>query len=262
MDIADSGSTTPRTVQSVTRAISLLKEIARTPQPSTLSDLARDAGLSKPAVYNLLKTLEVEGLVRKDADARYSLTWGMYELGTSVLRGVDVSRVARVHLDSLAVETGEAALLAILDEESVLYLDRGQSAETFVMVANVGRRSPLHTNASGKILLAGQDPHFIDRVLSGPLERRTERTIVDRRALLAELDRVRSVGYAVCVEEQEVGLSSIAVPIHDHTGGVGAALTIAGPASRVNNAAWDRLLEKLRKEASEISVQLGAPAAA
>jgi len=262
MDAADTEPSTPRTVQSVTRAISLLKEIARTPQPSGLSDLARAAGLSKPAVYNLLKTLEVEGLVRKDADARYSLTWGMYELGSSVLRGVDVSRIARVHLDTLAVETGEAALLAILDDVSVLYLDRGQSAETFTMVANVGRRSPLHTNASGKVLLAGQDPSFINHILAGPLERRTEHTIVDRRELLRQLDIARREGYAVCIEEQEVGLSSIAVPIRDHTGAVSAALTIAGPTSRVNDRSWDDLRTRLDKEAREISAQLGATVAA
>ncbi len=262
MAIPETDPSAPRTVQSVTRAVALLKEIARTPQPSTLSDLARAAGLSKPAVYNLLKTLEIEGLVRKDDDARYTLTWGMYELGTAVLRGVDVSRIARVHLDNLAVQTGEAALLAILDDDSVLYLDRGQSAETFTMVANVGRRSPLYTNASGKVLLAGQSPQFIDRILAGPLEKRTPHTIVDRRELLTELDQVRRNGYATCREEQEVGLSSIAVPVLDHTGGVTAALTIAGPASRVNDLAWDGLLGNLRKEAREISERLGSTVAA
>lgn len=253
--------TGPRTVRSVLHAVTLLKEIARSPQPTTLSDLARAVGLSKPAAFNLLKTLELEGLIRKDVDARYSLTWGIYELGTAVLRGVDVSRIARPHLDTLAEQTGEAVLLAILDEASVLYLDRGQSAETFAMVANVGRRSPLHTNASGKVLLAGRPPTFVAEVLATPLERKTPRTIVDRSVLEDELDRVRTRGYATCSEEQEVGLSSIAVPVRDHTGAVHAALTIAGPSSRVNDKSEARLLGLLQREAHSISAQLGAPAA-
>lgn len=242
-------------------AVTLLKEIARTPQPNTLSDLARAVELSKPAAYNLLKTLEVEGLVRKDAEARYALTWGIYELGSAVVRGVDVSRIARVHLDALAVDTGEAVLLAILDEDSVLYLDRGQSAETFSMVANVGRRSPLHTNASGKILLAGQPQAYIDRILGNPLERKTEQTITNRKALALELERVRKEGFATCAEEQEAGLSSVAVPVRDYTGSVHAALTIAGPTSRVNPGSIPGLLGMLRAEAVQISAQLGAPAA-
>lgn len=253
-----SGVAKPRTVQSVTRAVKLLKEIGRNTEPSSLSDLARNAELSKPAVYNLLKTLEVEGLVRKNADARYSLTWGVYALGTAVLKGVDVSRISRPHLDRLAVKSGEAALLAIIDEDSVLYLDRGQSAESFSMVANAGRRSPLHTNASGKVLLAGQDPVFIDRILDGPLERSTEFTHVDRREILSELEQVRQDGFAVCSQEREIGLSSISVPIYDHTGTVHAAITIAGPSARLDQHAHSHLLEMLKAEAAIISNQLGA----
>lgn len=259
MTRTDDGVSAPRTVQSVTRAVTVLKEIGRTTEPSSLSDLARSVQLSKPAVYNLLKTLEIEGLVRKGPDARYSLDWGMYELGTAVLRGVDVSRVARLHLDRLAVRSGEATLLAILDSGSVLYLDRGQSTETFSMVANMGRRSPLHSNASGKVLLAGQDPEVIDRILQEPLQRSTPQTIVDPRALRRELDHVRRQGYALCSQEQEVGLSSVSVPIRDHTGSVHAALTVAGPSARVEHRVESELVDLLRCEAREISRQLGAP---
>lgn len=259
MTTTDDGTAAPRTVQSVTRAVTVLKEIGRSTEPSSLSDLARTVQLSKPAVYNLLKTLEIEGLVRKSSDARYSLGWGMYELGTAVLRGVDVTRVARLHLDRLAVRTGEAALLAIIDDGSVLYVDRGQSDEAFSMVANVGRRSPLHSNASGKVLLAGQDPAFLDRMLEEPLQRSTPHTIVDRTALLDELERVRQQGFGLCSQEQELGLSSVSVPIRDHTGSVHAALTVAGPSTRVEHRAELDLVDLLRAEAREISDQLGAP---
>ncbi|WP_046470180.1 IclR family transcriptional regulator [Allosalinactinospora lopnorensis] len=258
-ETAASAASSPRTVQSVTRAVRLLKEIGRAAEPSALSDLAREAGLSKPAVYNLLKTLEIEGLVRKGSDARYSLTWGIYELGTAALRGVDVSRIARSHLDSLAARTGEATLLAILEDDAVLYLDRGQSAETFSMIANVGRRSPLHTNASGKVLLAGQDPIVIDRILDGPLERSTPCTHVDRREILSELELVRREGFALCSQEQEIGLSSVSVPIRDHTGSVHAALTVAGPSTRVDRRAKLDLVDTLKSESAVISEKLGAP---
>lgn len=259
MATTDGGASAPRTVQSVTRAVTVLKEIGRSPAPSSLGDLARSVQLSKPAVFNLLKTLEIEGLVRKGPDARYSLGWGMYELGAAVLRGVDVTRVAPLHLDRLAERAGEATLLAILDAGSVLYLDRGQSSEAFSMVANVGRRSPLHSNASGKVLLAGQDPAVLERLLERPLERSTPHTITDRRALLAELEQVRRQGFALCAQEQELGLSSVSVPIRDHTGSVHAALTVAGPSARVEHRAEPELVDLLRAEAAEISEQLGAP---
>jgi len=260
---ADTGgpaeTTGPRTVRSVLHAITLLKAIAQNPTtPSSLSELAKSAGLSKPATFNLLKTLELEGLIRKDGEARYSLTWGMYELGSSVLHGVDVSRIARAHLDALALETSEAVLLAILDEDSVLYLDRGQSAETFAMVANVGRRSPLHSNASGKMLLAGEPDVYVERILSRPLEPRTPHTVTDPDVLRAQLAEARANDYAVCREEQEIGLSSISVPIRDYTGSSHGVITIAGPANRIAGTALDELLTPLRATAAAISKELGA----
>ena len=132
----------PRIVRSVARAAALLKALAARGKPMGLSDLARAIEISKPATFHLLRTLELEGFVAKSAEATYQLDWGLYELGSAVIRSVDLTRVTRLHLDRLAEETGEAVLLSILDGESVLYLDRGQSTESFTMVANVGRRSP------------------------------------------------------------------------------------------------------------------------
>ncbi|HEU0257280.1 MAG TPA: IclR family transcriptional regulator [Microbacteriaceae bacterium] len=250
----------PRTVRSVVHAVWLLKEISLSPTPSSLGSLAAAIGLSKPATFNLLKTLEVEGLVAKDDAARYRLTWGVYELGSAVVRSADLSRVSRIHLDRLADETGEAVLLAILNERTVLYIDRGQSGDSFAMVANVGRRSPLHTNASGKVLLAGQPDDFVEEILRGPLERHTDFTIVDPVRLRAELSAVRRDGYALCEQEQETGLSSVSVPVTDYTGGVLAALTIAAPSQRIDHESIPAMRDALLRAAQAISTQMGAAA--
>ena len=153
---------------------------------------------------------------------------------------MDLTRVTRLHLDRVAEETGEAVLLSILDGESVLYLDRGQSTESFTMVANVGRRSPLHTNASGKILLAHQDQQFIAGVLGKPLPANTPATVCNPRELEAQLLEARRDGYATCWQEQELGLCSVAVPIFDYTGKACAAMAIAGPAERVSKQSVSR----------------------
>ena len=72
-----------------------------------MSDVARRVNLSKTATYHLLRTLELEKFVAKDAGSRYRLSWGVYELGSSVIRSIDLTRVARVHVDNLAEETGD-----------------------------------------------------------------------------------------------------------------------------------------------------------
>lgn len=250
----------PRVVQSVARAVGLLKTLAAAGQAMSLSELATSAGLSKPSTFHMLRTLELEGFVSKTAQATYQLDWGLYELGSAVIRSVDLTRVARVHLDHLAERTGEAALLSILDGDSVLYLDRGQAVESFSMVANMGRRSPLHTNASGKVLLAHQPEEFIAEFLSRRLEPRTQATLIDPRELNQSLAAVRLNGYSTCWEEEELGLCSVAVPIWDYTGKVCAAMAIAGPSQRVNATTGPDLVRQLRADAALVSQALGAPA--
>ena len=250
----------PRVVRSVARAAALLKALAARGKPMGLGELAQSISISKPATFHLLRTLELEGFVAKGTDATYQLDWGLYELGSAVIRSVDLNRIARIHLDRLAEETGEAVLLGILDGQSVLYLDRGQATESFSMVANIGRRSPLHTNASGKVLLAYQEQEFIASALATDLMANTPATIVDPEVLEQELREARRDGYATCWQEQELGLCSIAVPIFDYTGKACASMAIAGPAERVTKRAVAGLVKRLHEEAHEVSVQLGVAA--
>jgi DNA-binding IclR family transcriptional regulator len=247
----------PRTVQSVSRAARLLKALGKSSGPMSLSELSRKVDLSKPATYNLLKTLEIGGLIAKDPDTRYRLSWGIYELGSAVVRSMDLTRLARFHLDRLAKQTGEAVLLGILDDGTTLYLDRGQADATFGMVANIGRRSALHSNASGKVLLAGQSPDYIRAFLDKGLKAFTSNTITDPAALLAELDKVGRRGYATCWQEREVGLSSISVPLRNHNDKIQAAMTIAAPTSRLNSRTLSQFLVPLQEEAAAVSTKLG-----
>ncbi|VXB65492.1 IclR family transcriptional regulator [Arthrobacter sp. 9V] len=244
-------------MQSVARAAHLLKALGRFSRPTSLSDLARRVELSKPATYNLLKTLEVEGLVSKDADARYQLSWGIYELGSAVVRSIELTKLSRFHLDRLATETNAAVLLGILDDDNVLYLDRGQTSSTFGMVANSGRRSSLHATASGKVLLANQAEDYVHGYISRGLKAYTSNTITDYETLREELGKIARRGYATCWEEREVGLSSLSVALRNYSGSVQASLTVAAPSNRLNTRNLSRFLVPLQREAEAISVKLG-----
>lgn len=247
-----------RIVQSVARAAQMMKAMAGSTRPLTLSELARQVSMSKPAAFHLLRTLVVEGLVRKREDASYELSWGVWELGASVTRNLDIVKISRFHLDRLAESTGESILLSVLDGHSVIYLDRSQANSGFSMIAGTGRRSSLHANASGKVLLAHSGRDFIDEILSTPLTAFTSATITDPLELNQELGQVRTQGFAVCWQEQELGVSSLGVPIRDYSGGVVAALALAGPAGRVNRQSANKLVTALSAEAQHIARELGA----
>ena len=249
----------PRRIQAVDHGIDLLNCLARSGRPMGVSDLARKTGLSKATVHHLLATFESRRFVMQDPNtSHYRLAWALYELGSSVVRDVELSRVARPYLDRLAAQTGESVLLGILDDDSVLYLDRGEAPGGLRMMANAGRRSPLHATASGKVLLAYcADAELIERVLASDLPRLTQTTDIEPEALRRQLVQVRTRGYATCWQEREVGLCSVAVPLRDYTGQVVGSLTLAGPAARLTRRTLQAHLSPLRVTARDIELHIG-----
>lgn len=252
----DSGS---RRVQAVDRALDILDCMGAAGRPLGVSDIARRTGHSKATVHHVLSTLASRRYVMQDPyTSAYRLGWVLYELGTSVVRDVEFTRAARPFLDSLAHETGESILLGILDNDAVLYLDRGESPSGLRMVANAGRRGPLHATASGKVLLAfAPDAQLVERILSKPLQKLTRSTITDPDALRRQLATVRTRGYAVCRQEREIGLCSIAVPLRNYTGTVVGSLALASPAQRLNKISLAGYLKALQAAAHQIEVHIG-----
>jgi Transcriptional regulator len=250
----------PRRIKAVDHAIDVLEVMGEAACPIGVSEIARRTHLSKATVHHLLVTLETRRFVMRDADsALYKLSWALYELGSNVVRDVDLSRIARPYLDKLAVQTGESVLLGILDGDSVLYIDRGEAPAGLRMRANAGRRGPLYATASGKMLLAFAST-LLDQILSRPLEKLTKSTITDPAILRHDLAEARQRGYATCWQEREVGLCSVAVPLHDYRGTVVAALTVAGPASRLTTRTLQDHLGPLLAAARRIEAHLGASA--
>jgi DNA-binding IclR family transcriptional regulator len=248
-----------RRVRAVDHAVDVLEAMAKVGRAVGVSDLARMTGLSKATVHHLLATLEARRFVMRDPNSPlYRLSWALYELGSNVVRDVDLSRIARPYLDRLAVQTKESVLLGILDGDSVLYLDRGEAPMGLQMRANAGRRGPLHATASGKVLLANSaDPGLLERLLAKPLPRLTTTTITDPVVLRRELSEVRVQQYATCWQEREVGLCSVAVPLRDYTGAVIGSLAVAGPATRLTAATLPAHLAPLQVMGRHIEAHLG-----
>ena len=247
-----------RPVQALAHAIDVLEALAQRGEMG-VSEISREIGLSKTAVYNILATFEGRRMVNRDpVTSRYRLGWRVYELGAELLRHNELTPLARPLLKQLAQRTGETVLFGILDRTGVTYVDRVESDRSIRMVAAPGRQAALHATASGKVLLAHQPTEFVDEVLSEPLPPLTPETITDPEDMRAELRRVVDRGYADCIRENEPEICSISVPVRDYSGGVAAALTVAAPATRFTEPARRAALTVLNEIADELAVQLGS----
>jgi DNA-binding IclR family transcriptional regulator len=157
---------------------------------------------------------------------------------------------------ALAAETGETVNIAVLSEHSALYLDQVAGSSALQPHNWVGQHIPLHATSNGKVLLSGLPADEVD-TLVGDLTRYTSQTMVTRARLHEELELVRTRGYAVAVDELEVGLTAAAAPIRNMHGDVIASMSVSGPSFRMPEETLDEVVARLTEAALEVSHRLG-----
>ncbi len=243
-------------VQSVDRAVTILEVLARHGEMG-VTEVAGELGVHKSTAFRLMSTLEGRGLVEQTADrGKYQLGVGLLRLAGATTARLDVVQEARPICKALAAATGETVNVAVLSESSAFYLDQIAGSSALQPHNWVGQHIPLHATSNGKVLLSGLPVERLDEVLHG-LPAYTGLTITKRSALRKELDTVREQGYAVAVDELEVGLTAVAAPIRNAHGDVIASLSVSGPTFRLGADKLDEVVPQLQQAAEEVSHRLG-----
>jgi IclR family acetate operon transcriptional repressor len=242
-------------VQSLERAFDLLERMADAGGEVGLSELSAGSGLPLPTIHRLMRTLVACGYVRQQPNRRYALGPRLIRLGESASRLLGTW--ARPYLAELVEATGETANMALLDGDEVVYVAQVPSRHSMRMFTEVGRRVLPHSTGVGKALLADVPPQDVRALLARTgMPAATERTITEPDAFLAELGRIRDLGYAVDDNEQEVGVRCLAVTVPDSP--TAAAISISGPAGRVTEAATDKIVPVLHAVARRLSQALSS----
>jgi DNA-binding IclR family transcriptional regulator len=263
LDLGDGSDRALNGAQVVDRVLDILEAFEWLGPQLGVSELSRALNLKKATTHRLLASLRRRDIVAQDPlTRRYHLGMRLWQLGMLALNQVDWIDRARPYLRQLRDETGETTHLAILDEGQVLYIDKVESEHSLRMPSQVGRRLPAHCTGVGKALLAYLTPSALAEVIERHgLASFTPATITERHLLVSELAAVRERGYAVDDEEIEPGLRCIAAAIRGHSGEVTAAISIAGPSSRVRREELDRYADRVVAAARQVSSALGAPSA-
>src|SRR5437879_9576330 len=197
-------------VRSVERAIAILDLLAQD-EWRTGAEVARGLHVHRSTALRLLATLERHALVERDQrTARYRLGRRLPQLASVVTGELDLRYVARPVCEQLAVAAGETATLDVLVGDVIVPIEQATASTSVVSVNWLGRRTPVHCTASGKAILAFGPPAVRERMLAGPLEQVTPRTITDRTELQAQLDGARKAGIPRTPEGLAAGLEHLA----------------------------------------------------
>lgn len=221
-------------VQSLQRGLGVILALSGA-EPQTVTQVAERACITRAAARRFLLTLEELGYAASSVDGRYSLTPQVLELGYAYLSSLALPEVAMPHLQALVDEVHESSSVSVLDGADVVYVARVPAGRIMTVSINVGTRFPAHATSMGRVLLAGLTDDRLDEVLrSADLKRLTAATITNVGALRAEIERVRTQGFALVDQELEAGLCSVAAPVHGPAGDVVAAVNLSTHATRAS----------------------------
>lgn len=246
-------------VKSVSRALDIITMLSLKKGGLGVTEIANQIDINKSSVYRILSTLVQYGYVEQDTDTgRYKLGYKFLEISSKLLESIDLRGEARPFLQELENETNEVVHLVVYDQGEVVYIEKLEGNELLRMHSKVGKRAPMHCTSVGKAILA----QLPDNVIESVLERKgmpvhTIHTITDKDVFMMELEQVRQKGYALDLEENELGITCIAVPIFDHTGKVVSAVSISGPTIRMTEERLEQLHKRMITIGKQISERLG-----
>jgi IclR family pca regulon transcriptional regulator len=219
-------------VQSLDRGLAVIRAFDAEHPELTLSEVARQTGLTRAAARRFLRTLVEIGYMRTEG-GKFALRPKILELGFAYLSSLSLPEIALPHMEQLVEKVHESSSMCVLDGDEIVYVARVPTKRIMAVVIAVGTRFPAYATSMGRVLLAGRSDDWLDGFLaSAELRRLTPHTMTDVTRLRAELVRIRERGWAQVDQELEEGLRSVAAPIHDAAGRVVAAINVAVNASR------------------------------
>lgn len=255
--MSDSTPASAGTVQSVDRAISVLEILAHAGEAG-VTEIAAELGVHKSTAFRLVSSLEQRGLVEQHVDrGKYRLGVGILRLAGATTARLDLVQESRALCRALAVETGETVNLTVLSDGAALYVDQVAGSSALQPHNWVGQRIPLHATSNGKVLLSAMTDAEAARIVGRNLRTYTDRTVPTTSALIRQLAAVRESGYAVAVDELEVGLTAVAAPVRNAAGDVVASVSVSGPTFRLQGAPLERATAATVDTADEVSRRLG-----
>ena len=246
----------PDVDQTLYKSIMVLEAVARASEPSGVTELADRLGLTKSNTHRILRGFVALGYVRALERGRYEITSKLWELGVGFFAKLDIHRVCEPHMARISEATRETVLLSVLEGDEVLFLAMIESPHTVRAYTAVGERAAAAYVASGRVQLAWADEATVARARS-TLRPRTSRSLVDPGALDAQLALTRQRGYGISEGEWVENANSIAVPVRDASGRIVAGIGIAGPADRLDAAAYGRYGPLMLSIGIEVSALLG-----
>lgn len=243
------------------RLLKIMEALSEKRQPVRLINLSKELGLTQATVFRYLNALCTSGYAYQDPVTNsYSLSLRVCRLSDNLKANHNIRDLIDPFLTSFSARLNIGVLLAMEKDGMVKYIDTVMNPDNSIRtLTRIGRDAPIHSTASGKILLSGMSFLQVTRLIEEKgLPQLTEYTICDQNALVRELNETRSRGYALDNEECEIGHRCVSVPVYDYTGRVVAAVSAFDNTENLTDERIrESILPELKKMSGQVSYRLG-----
>ena len=247
-------------IQSLGRADAILDVIAAADETGVgLSHISKTTGLNKTTAFNLLASLVTLRFVDQDKLSRhYRLGFRNLELGRLVQQRLHISNIARPILSHLCRQTNETVNLGLPDLYDLVVIDSFRGSQILHATATAGWRAMYHCTALGKACMSQYDLSGRQTIYDTcGLPQQTINTITETDLLNTELDQFKENGYAMDLEENEIGVNGVASASWDGLGEICSAVSVSGPSHRLTQETMERISPMVVTAAHQISRAMG-----
>lgn len=245
-------------VQSVERTFAIIEFLADHTKPQQLAVIAKACGLAPATTHRLLETISELGYVKGEIGGFYSLTPRLFSMTSKSLTDNTLVSIAKPHLDDLSDLAGESVHLVLRDGCDVIYIYKAlKSIGSLQMASHIGKRVPMYRTAVGKAILSTLPQTEIRQIFQkSDIRPITPNTITTIEGLLEHLDISREQGYFIDNEENEIGITCIALPLGKPQDGIRYAFSISSLTARMTPERLKELAKAMKRTQDSILKEL------
>lgn len=250
--------------QSLVRGLNLLEILSNYPNGCPLAHIAEIAQLNKSTTHRLLQSLQREGYVKPALVAgSYRLSTKCLSLGQKVLSSMNILNIAAPYLEHLNLSLGETINFSYRDrdDEQIILIYKLEPTTGLIRTRSyIGKYMQLYCSAMGKLFLAYDPTLNLEKYWKShqtEIKQLTCNTITELTSMQQELEHIRQYGFATDREENELGISCIAVPVFNIHNKICYAISVSLSTAKLKQLGEQTILLPLKQTAKLISEELG-----
>lgn len=239
------------------KSVYILRSILKSKTGITIKNISAETGLSPSTIHRITMELLGAGFIRRIEDNKYKLSYNSINMFGQVNMNDYMFEISKQEMINLNNLTGETIHLISKVGDNGVYLGKINTKNAVGIQSYVGKTTPLYCTSGGKIILAYEDPLWVEDYLhKTELKKYSDYTITDKDQLLLELEAIRQNAFSYDKREYNQDVFCVAVPVFNEENAVVSTLSIAAPKYRFSMELATTYIEDLKKSATIISKNL------